>query len=81
MKKISRFFVLLIISIIIAIGLFFINSSVITTTWVGKIAEIAFLTIPVFIVVALLYYANRALVKTVKGISKKKPSQQEGPKV
>ncbi len=81
MKKISRFFVLLIISIVIAIGLFFINSSVITTTWVGKIAEIGFLTIPVFIVVTLLYYANRALVKTVKGISKKKPSQQEGPKV
>lgn len=81
MKKINRFFLLLILSVIIAIGLFFINSNVITTTWVGKMAEIGFLTIPVFIVVALLYYANRALVKTVKGISKKKPSQKEGPKV
>lgn len=80
MKTINRLFVLVIVSVVIAIGLFFINSNVIATTWVGKIAEIGFLTIPVFIVVALLYYANRALVRTVKGIAKKKPSQQEGPK-
>lgn len=81
MKTLKRFFVLLLVSVIIAIALFFVNSDVIVTTWVGKISEVVFLTIPVFIVVSILYMVNRALVKTVKGIKKKKPSQQEGPKI
>lgn len=77
----KRFFKLIVLSVIIAIGLFFINSDVIVTTWVDKIFEIVLLTIPVFIILCLLYFANRALVKTVKGIKKKKPSQEEGPKI
>lgn len=77
----KRFLKLTVLSIIIATGLFFINSGVIVTTWVGILFEIILLTIPVLIILYLLYFANRALVKTAKGIKKKKPSQEEGPKI
>ena len=68
----------MVISLAIATGLFFINSNVIVTSFTDKIAEIFFLAIPVFIVIAILYYANRALVRSVKNIRNKKPSQGEG---
>lgn len=67
------------ISLVIATGLFFINSSVIVkSSFTDKLGEIIFLTIPVFIVVFLVYYANKALVRSVKGLKNKKPSQGEG---
>jgi hypothetical protein len=78
MKTFKRLFLLLIASVIIAIALFFVNSDVIITSWAGKISEVVFLTIPVFIILSILYFVNRALVKTVKGIKKKKPSDKEG---
>ena len=62
----------------IAIGLFFINSNVIVSTFSQKISEILFLTLPVFIVLAILFYVNRALVRTVKSVRNKKPSAGEG---
>lgn len=70
MKKI---FVLLILSLAISTAIFFINSSVIESDWSDKASEIGVLTIPVFIVIALFYYINRAIIKKVKG-EKKKPS-------
>lgn len=68
----KRILILLILSIGIATGLFFINSNVIQTTLQDKLAEIGVITIPVFIILSLLYYVNRAILKKVKG--KKKPS-------
>ena len=78
MKVFGKLIVIVILSFAIATGLFFVNSDVIVSSWQDNIAEITFLALPVFIVVALLYFVNRALVKTVKGLRKKKPSGGEG---
>lgn len=71
----KRLFTLLLLSVAISAALFFINSSVIENSWADKISEIAVLTIPIFIVVCLLYYINGAIVKKVRGVAKKKPSE------
>lgn len=76
MKTLRRFLVMGLLSLIIATGLFFINSTVIVNGFVDKVAEIFFTAIPVFIIIAILYYVNRALVKSVKGIKNKKPSDE-----
>jgi len=78
MKTFRKLLGLLLISVMIAIGLFFINSNVIVSTFSQKISEILFLTLPVFIVLAILFYVNRALVRTVKSVRNKKPSAGEG---
>jgi len=78
MKTFRKLLGLLLISVMIAIGLFFINSNVIVSTFSQKISEILFLTLPVFIVLAILFYVNRALVRTVKSVRNKKPSTGEG---
>lgn len=64
------------LSLLIATGLFFINSNVIVTGFFDKVAEILFTAIPVFIIIAILYYVNRALVRSVKNIKNKKPSNE-----
>lgn len=66
------------LSIVIATGLFFINSSVIKNSFADKVFEILAMAIPVFIVLALLLYVNKALVKSVRGIKNKKPSGEGG---
>jgi hypothetical protein len=71
MKKIV---VLLILSIGIATALFLVNSNVIQTDLKDKLAEIGVITIPVFIVLSLFYFINRAIIRKVKGAGKKKPS-------
>jgi len=79
MKALRRLLVLALLSVIIATGLFFINSNVIVKNSLGdKIGEIIFLAVPVFIVISFLYYVNKALVKSVKGLKNKKPSTGEG---
>jgi|GEM_PF-1777963 len=78
MKSLGKLFLLILLSFAIATALFFVNSDVIVSSWKDNIGEIAFVAVPVFIVLALLYYVNKALVKTVKGLKKKKPSGEEG---
>lgn len=78
MKLLKNFLVILVLSAAIATGVFFINSHVIKSVWQDDVLEITFITIPIFIVLSLLYFVNRALFKTVKRIKKKKPSGGEG---
>jgi hypothetical protein len=78
MKTFKRLLLLLVLSLIIATGLFFVNSNVIITSFSNKVAEIVFLAIPVFIIVLIMYLVNKALVKSVKSIKNKKPSGGEG---
>ncbi|MHA3788263.1 hypothetical protein ACX0HA_08655 [Flavobacterium hauense] len=79
MKIFRRLMFLAAISFVIALGLFFINSNIIVkSSFADKLGEIVFMTIPVFIIVSLVYFANRALVRSVKGLKNKKPSQGEG---
>ena len=79
MKTLRRLSGLVMLSLIIATGLFFINSNVIVkSSFADKIGEILFLAIPVFIIITILYYANKALVRSVKGLKNKKPSGGEG---
>jgi len=81
MKTFRKLLGLLVVSVMIAIGLFFINSSVIISSFSDKVSEVLFLTLPVFIVLAILFYVNRALVRTVKSVRNKKPSAGEGLKL
>jgi O-antigen/teichoic acid export membrane protein len=81
MRILRRLFLLLLLSVTIATAIFFINSDVIVSTLESKIYEIGAYTVPVFIVVSIFYYVNKALVRTVKGMKKKKPSREEGPKI
>jgi len=66
------------VSVVIATSIFFINSTVIKNSFADKVLEILVLAIPVFIVLALLLYVNKALVKSVRGIKNKKPSGEGG---
>lgn len=78
MKLLKKLLLILVLSVAIATGLFFVNSHVIKSVWQDDVLEIAFITLPVFILLSLLYFVNRTLFKTVKKIKKKKPSGQEG---
>ena len=79
MKSFRRFFQLLIVSIVIAIVYyFFVLDNVIKSSFSTKIGEIVVVTIPVFIIVVLLYVVGRIIVKSAKGISKKNLPNQEG---
>lgn len=79
MKTLNRFLILGLLSLVIATGLYFINSNVIVkNSFADKIGEIVFLAVPVFIIITILYYANKALVRSVKGLKNKKPSVGEG---
>lgn len=73
----KKLLLLLLLSLAIATGIFFINN-VIVSKHQDAVLEIGFTTIPVFIVVALLYYINRAVFRRLKTLKKKKPSGQEG---
>lgn len=70
----KRIIVLLILSAGIATALSYVNSNVIESDLQDKIAEIGVITIPVFIIVSLFYYINRAIIKKVRETGKKKPS-------
>ena len=74
MKKIL---LLLLLSLAVATGIFFTNN-IIVSQWQDAVPEIAVTAIPVFIVIALLYYINRAIFRKVRDLKKKKPSGQEG---
>ena len=79
MKSFRRFFQLLIVSIVIAIVYyFFVLDNVIKSSFSTKVGEIVVVTIPVFVIVVLLYVVGRIIVKSAKGISKKNLPNQEG---
>lgn len=74
MKKIL---LLLLLSLAIATAIFFTNN-IIVSQWQDAIPEIAVTAVPVFFVIALLYYVNRAIFRKMRSLKKKKPSDQEG---
>lgn len=75
----KKLFVLILISLTIATCIFYINSNVIVSTWYGKLFEITIIALPVFILIALLYYFNNAMVKTITRLrNKKSPPDKEG---
>ena len=79
MKSFRRFFRLLILSIVIAIVYyFFVLDNVIKSSFSTKVGEIVVVTIPVFVIVVLLYIVGRIILKSAKGISKKNLPNQEG---
>lgn len=78
MKTLRRLLVLFIVSVIIASAIYFMSDDVVVSSWATKIGEIGAVTVPVFIVVALLYFINRVVVKSVKGIAKKSLPKKEG---
>ena len=73
----KKLLLLLLLSLAIATGIFFTNN-IIVTQWQDALPEIGVTAIPVFIVVALLYYVNRAILRKARTLKKKKPSGQEG---
>lgn len=79
MKSFRRFFQLLILSVVIAIVYyFFVLDNVVKSSFSTKIGEIVVVTIPVFVIVVLLYVVARIILKSAKGISKKNLPNQEG---
>lgn len=75
----KKFLLLVIVSLVLSTGIFFINSQVIKSSWTARLSEILVMAIPVFIVLSLLFYANKAIVKGIKGIRKKRPSENGKP--
>lgn len=71
MKKVL---LLILVSIFISLGISFINADVIETSFLDKAAEIIVVAIPVFIIISLMYYCNRAIMKRAKSFKKEKPS-------
>jgi len=79
MKSLSRFFQLLIISIIIAIVYyFFMLDNVVKSSFITKIGEIIVVTIPIFVIVVLLYLVARVVKRSASKISKKNLPDKEG---
>jgi len=79
MKSFRRFFQLLIVSIVIAIVYyFFVLDNVVKSSFSTKVGEIVVVTIPVFVIVVLLYVVGRIIIKSAKGISKKNLPNKEG---
>lgn len=66
----KKLLILIVVSLAISTAIFFINSTVIKSTWSDILIEILVLAIPVFIVVALLFYANRAIVRRINSMRK-----------
>ncbi|TRW22084.1 hypothetical protein FMM05_19240 [Flavobacterium zepuense] len=78
MKTIKRLFVLFIISLAIALVYYFTADDVVVSSWSTKVGEVIAVTVPVFILISLLYFVNRAMVRSVKGMAKKSPPKKEG---
>ena len=62
----KRILLLLILSLAIAAVVSFVNDSVIESTPADKVSEVGVLAIPIFIVVCLLYYINKSLIKKIR---------------
>ncbi|NDI99410.1 hypothetical protein GWA97_10025 [Flavobacterium sp. LaA7.5] len=79
MKTLRNLFLIYILSFITAVGSTFINDTLIVSyTFADRVLEAAFISIPVFIVLALLYAIMRLTMKTAKATKKKKPPVKEG---
>ncbi|WP_159799605.1 hypothetical protein [Flavobacterium sp. MK4S-17] len=79
MKTIKRLFVIYILSLIIASAVLFINRDIVVSGWDDKLFEVAFLSLPVFVVLLLLYTISKILLKTSRAIQNKnkRPSRPE----
>lgn len=66
----KKLLILIVVSLAISTAIFFINSTVIKSTWSDILIEILVMAIPVFIVVALLFYANRAIIRRINSMRK-----------
>lgn len=57
------------------------NDVVKTASWVDEIGEIATVGLFIFIFTFVLYLIARTVMKGAKAVTKKKPSNSEGPQV
>ncbi|WP_297334384.1 hypothetical protein [Flavobacterium sp.] len=79
MKTVRNLFLIYILSFITAVGSTFINDTLVVNYRLeDRLTEAALISIPVFLVLSLLYIVNRLVVKTLKAVKKKKPSGTEG---
>ena len=79
MKPFRKFLQLLLLSIVIAVIYYtFILDNVIKSSFSTKVGEVVVVTIPIFVIVVLLYGVGRIILKSAKGISKKNLPNQEG---
>ncbi len=79
MKTIRALFFIYILSYAVAIGSTFINNDLIVSYRLSdRVLEAAFVSIPVFIALALLYAIVRVIIISVKAVKNKKPSGKEG---
>ena len=79
MKPFRKFLQLLLLSIVIAVIYYtFILDNVIKSSFSTKVGEVVVVTIPIFIIVVLVYGVGRIILKSAKGISKKNLPNQEG---
>jgi len=85
MRTIRRLLILFVLSVIIAVAIYFMTDDVVVSSWTTKIGEVVALIIPVFVFITIAYYAVQ-LIKTlvgkgsnaVKGVAKKSPPNKEG---
>ncbi len=78
MKIAKRLVLLYIIALLISSSLLFINSNVVVSNWHTRVYEVLTVSLPVFLVILVIYTIIRAISKTAKGIKNKKPSDREG---
>ncbi len=79
MRTIRALFFIYILSYAAAIGSTFINNDLIVSySFADRILEAAFISIPVFIVLSLLYAVIRMVMITIRAVKNKKPSGDKG---
>ncbi|AXG74277.1 hypothetical protein DVK85_08535 [Flavobacterium arcticum] len=78
MKTIRALFFIYIFSYAVAIGSTFINNNLIVSYNIAdRVLEAAFVSIPIFIALTLLYAIIRLIIITIKAVKNKKPSCNE----
>ena len=73
MKLIRRLVLLYMIALLISSSLFFINSDVVVSNWHTRVYEVITVSIPVFLVILLLYAIIKAISKGARAVKKQKP--------
>jgi amino acid transporter len=82
MKNLRSVLLIAVLSFTIAGLFFYVTDGTITATWQSKLGEIATIALVIFLVLMIIYIIAKSAVKNTLAMrNKKRPPQNEGPKV
>ncbi|QEE49308.1 hypothetical protein FUA48_06850 [Flavobacterium alkalisoli] len=76
MKTIKRLSLLYILAFAVSCSLFFINFNVVESSWEVKVFEVLTISFLLFVALTIIYFITQLIIKLVKAVQIKKPSQK-----